>query len=66
VYHEAMTGGGETQPALVSAIATHALETQETDHPFAISLAQRVLDWTSLLAEQPDSDLLAGNLIRPS
>jgi cytochrome b pre-mRNA-processing protein 3 len=66
VYHEAMTGGAETQPALVCAIATHVLETQETDHPFAIALAQRVTQWTRLLAEQPDMDLLAGNLVGPN
>jgi cytochrome b pre-mRNA-processing protein 3 len=66
VYHEAMKGGTETQPALISAIATHALETQDTDHPFAVDLAQRVTEWTSLLEAQPDSDVFAGNLILPN
>lgn len=66
VYHEALLQGAQGKDALTAAIATHILESTDATHLFANSLAQRGIAWSSNLAQQPDEDLLAGNLVLPT
>jgi cytochrome b pre-mRNA-processing protein 3 len=66
VYHDALAQGADGQATLIAAIATHALESQAVDHPFAQTLAQRVTKWTANLAEQEDSALLSGDMALPN
>jgi cytochrome b pre-mRNA-processing protein 3 len=66
IYHDALAQGDAGQATLVAAIGTHVLDTKEADHAFAAALAKRVTDWTKALAQQEDSVLLAGEMVKPS
>jgi cytochrome b pre-mRNA-processing protein 3 len=65
VYHEGIAGSEQKFESLSQAIASHVLETEDPNHPFAIVLAKRVVAWTAQLGEQSDSDLLAGRMAIP-
>ncbi len=65
VYHDGIAGLGEDPDALSRAIAIHVFEVTTGYHPFAESLANRILAWREQLAGQNDDELLAGNLVKP-
>lgn len=65
VYHDGIVGGEAKFEALTQAIATHVLESDDPTHPFALVLANRIVDWTAHLARQDDGQLLAGRMTVP-
>jgi cytochrome b pre-mRNA-processing protein 3 len=65
VYHEGIVGAEDKQSDLVKAIATHVLESNDVNHPFAQVLARRVTQWHRGLAQQDDADLLSGQMRIP-
>jgi cytochrome b pre-mRNA-processing protein 3 len=65
IYHEALASPDQANQALTAAIATHVLESADADHPFAHSLAKRIVDWHGALQALDDGMLLSGHVPVP-
>jgi cytochrome b pre-mRNA-processing protein 3 len=66
VYHEALATPDNGQAALAAAIATHVLESPQADHPFAQTLAKRIITWSDQLKSQSDDVILTGAVPLPA